>query len=407
MSKSLFYKVLIITLLLIFIGSTETLYSQNNKKTKKELQTQQKNISRKINYTKTLLKETKNKKGSSLNEISLLRSQVNERKRLINSYSNEVTLIDQQIKQNQENVIKLENSLKVLKEEYAALIYQSYKSRNNFDQWMFLFASKDFYQAMRRMRYLKEYSDYRILKAKEIEETKAAIQNEIAELGLQKEERLGILISKEVENDELEKDKSIKQQALRKLQQEEKVLRKQLQKQQIAKNKLNAEIEKIIEAEIRKKSPNGNKIPLTPAEVSLGRNFASNIGKLPWPTKRARIVGKFGKHNNPDIPGEIINNTGIYFRCEKGSSARAVFAGEVTAVYNMPRHFNLVIIKHGDYFTVYNNIKNVLVQKGDMVTIKQTIGTVWTDPTTNETILYLQIRKDKVPQNPQKWILKR
>lgn len=394
------------TLILTFIGSSKSLYSQNKQKTKKQLQSQQKSISREINYTKQLLKETKNKKGSSLNEISLLRNQVRERKRLINSYTNEVSLIDMQIKQNNDDILKLENALKDLKEEYAALIYQSYKSRNNFDQWMFLFASKDFYQAMRRMRYMKEYNDYRRLKAKDIEETKIAIQNEIAELELQKEERLGILISKEIENKELEKDKSIKQQALNKLQKQENELRKQLQNQQIARNKLNIEIEKIIEKEIRKNSANGSIIPLSPAEVALAKNFASNIGKLPWPTKRARIVSKFGKHNHPDIPGIIVNNSGVDFRCEKGSIARAVFAGEVTRVYKMPRHFYLVIIKHGNYYTVYNNIKEVYVQKGDKVTLKQSIGTVWTDPTTNETIMHFELRKDKVPQNPQTWILK-
>ena len=219
-------------LLLVFIGSTETLYSQKKHKTKKQLQSQQKSISREINYTKQLLKETKNKKRSSLNEISLLRNQVRERKRLINSYTSEVALIDLQIKQNNKDVIKLGNSLKLLKEEYAALIYQSYKSRDNFDQWMFLFASKDFYQAMRRMRYLKEYNDYRRLKAKDIEETKTAIQSEIAELKIQKDERLGILVNKESEAKELEKDKAKKQTALQKLQKQEKSLRKQLKQQQ-------------------------------------------------------------------------------------------------------------------------------------------------------------------------------
>ncbi len=407
MGKPLFSKVLIMTLLLFFIGSAETLYSQNKKKTKKQLQSQQKSISRKINYTKQLLKETKNKKRSSLNEISLLRNQVSERKRLINSYTSEVTLIDLQITQNHEDIIKLENALKELKEEYAALIYQSYKSRNNFDQWMFLFASKDFYQAMRRMRYLKEYNDYRRLKAKEIVQTKAALQNEITRLELQKEERLGVLISKESEAQELEKDKAKKQSALQKLQKQEKDLRKQLRKQQSEWNNLSKKIQKIIEAELRKKSPSGNKIPLTPAEVSLANNFASNIGKLPWPTKRARIVSRFGKHQHPDLPGVIIDNKGVDFRCEKGSTARAVFAGKVTKIFVMPRYYKVIMVKHGNYYTIYSHIKDEFVQEGDMVELKQSLGTVWTDSNTGETILHFELRKNAVPQNPQKWILKR
>ncbi len=394
-------------MLLVFLGVSDNSFSQNKKKTKKQLQSQQKRIARKINYTKQLLRETKNKKRSSLNELSLLRNQVRERKQLINSYSSEINIIDFQIKQNQADVVKLEKDLISLKDEYAQLIYQSYKSRDNFDQWMFLFASKDFYQAMRRMRYLKEYNEYRRLKAKEIEQTKQSLQNEIAELETQKDERLGLLVAKESEAQELEKDKIQKQITVRQIQQQEKELRKKLKQQQKESNSLSRKIQKIIEEEFNKKSPNGHAIPLTPAEVALNDGFVSNIGKLPWPTSRARIISKFGKHQHPDLPGIIVNNNGVDFRCEKGSVARAVFSGKVTRIFIMPRYYKVIMIKHGNYYTVYSHIKDVFVQEGDIVNLKQKLGTIWTDASSNETILHFEVRKVRVPQNPQKWLLKR
>ncbi|MCK5846635.1 MAG: peptidoglycan DD-metalloendopeptidase family protein [Bacteroidales bacterium] len=391
---------------LSFLGISNNAISQNKKKTKKQLQSQQKSITKKINYTKHLLKETKNKKLSSLNELSLLHMQVNERKQLIRSYGNEISLIDNQIKTNQDDIMRLERDLKLLKKEYAQLIYQSYKSRDNFDQWMFLFASKDFYQAMRRMRYLREYNEYRRLKATEIEQTKISLQEEIALLEEQKDERLGVLVSKETETRELENDRLRKQRTINNLKKEEKNIRKQLQQQQREWNTLSKKIQKIIEDELNKTSPDGNKIPLTPAEVALGESFVSNAGKLPWPTTRANIISKYGKHRHPDMPGIIVNNSGTDFRCEKGTTVKAVFEGKVTKIFVMPRYYKVIMVKHGAYLTVYSNIKDVFVQEGQMVKLKEKLGTVWTDPNSGETILHFELRKGAVPQNPSKWLLK-
>ena len=128
---------------------------------------------------------------------------------------------------------------------------------------------------------------------------------------------------------------------------------------------------------------------------------------MPWPTKRARIVSKFGKHKHPDLPEVIIDNKGVDFRCEKGSNARAVFAGKVTKIFVMPRYYKVIMVKHGNYYTIYSHIKDVFVKEGDMVSLKQNLGTIWTDSNTGETILHFELRKNAVPQNPKKWILKR
>jgi septal ring factor EnvC (AmiA/AmiB activator) len=400
-------KILALTIIISIIGFNSFMIAQkkSKKKTKSQLQYQQRKIERKINYTKKLLNETKSKKRSSLNQLSLLNKQVKERKNLINSYNNEIKLIDNQVIFNKENIDNLQKSLKELKKEYAELIYQSYKSRSHYDQWMFLFASKDFYQAMRRMRYLKEYNAYRRQKAQQIVATQQKLKLEIESLEKQKAERLGLLINKENEAKELEKDKRHKQKTLAELQQKEKDLKKKLKKQNDEWNKLNKEIQRLIEEEINRKDKNNKKLPMSPAEVQLSKDFIANVGKLPWPTQRGRITSHYGKHSHPQLH-VIIDNKGVDFRCEQGAIIRAVFNGTVVKVLKLPQ-YKAVLIKHGDYYTVYNKLNDVFVKAGDKVTTKQKIGTVWTDKESGESVLHFEVRKQINPQNPEKWLIHR
>jgi len=398
-------KILIISILIGLLGLNSTSYAQKKKTTKKQLQSKQRRIERNISYTKKLLNETKNKKKLSVNQLNLLQRQVKERKRLINAYGNEIVLIDNQIKLDKASIENLKLELVQLKKEYANLIYQSYKSRSQYDQWMFIIASKDFYQAMRRARYLKEYNTYRRDKANEIFLMQQKIENEIEDYKKQKDERLGLLITKENETQELEKDRQKKRSFLNKLQQKEKDLRKQLQQQQKEWNKLNKKIQEIIEAEMRKNSKGKNRLPMTPAEVQLSKDFVSNIGKLPWPMKRGAIISHFGKHNHPQLH-VTIDNKGVDFQCEQSTIARAVFAGKVARIIQMAK-YKAVLVKHGDYFTVYNKLGQVFVKEGDMLTTKQKIGVVITDKESGETVLHFELWKQLQPQNPEKWIIKR
>ncbi len=397
-------RLFIFVLFIALIGSYNVCFAQKSKKkTKAQLQYQRRKIEKKIGYTKKLLSETKSKKRYSLNQLSLLAKQVNERKKLINSYSNEIILIDNQIVFDNDNIKELNNKLANLKDEYAELIYQSYKSRSHYDQWMFLFSSSDFYQAMRRMRYLKEYNAYRRQKAEDIVATQRKLEQEIASLEKQKAERLGLLINKEKEASELEKDKKKKQLMLSKLQQREDDLKKKLRRQNREWNKLNREIQRLIEEEINRKDKNNKKLPMSPAEVQLSKDFVANIGKLPWPTSRGQITSHYGKYNHPHLH-VIIDNKGVDFRCEKGAIIRAVFSGTVVKVLKLPQ-YKAVLIKHGNYYTVYDKLSETFVKAGDKVTTKQNIGTVWTDRESGESILHFEVRKQITPQNPERWLI--
>lgn len=395
-------KLFVVSVLVGVFASANPVCAQKKQPTKKQLQSQQKKIEGKIGYTKKLLSETKNKKRASLNQLSLLERQVQERRRLISAYGSEIKLIDSQIEIDKKNIQALEEELSVLKEEYANLIYQSYKSRSNYDQWMFIFASKDFYQAMRRARYLKEYSAYRRQKAEEIVSTQLQLKEEIASLERQKEERLGVLITKENETQELEKDRRKKALTLTELKQQESSLRQQLKKQEREWNRLNKEVQRLIEEEFSK---DNNRLSLSPAEVQLSQNFAGNVGKLPWPIERGEITLRFGKRKHPDLD-LYIDNKGVDFRCEKGSSVRAVFKGKVTRVVQLPQ-FKAILVKHGDYITVYSRLNQVFVKVGDEVTYKQKLGTLWTDNESGETVLHFELWHRANLKNPEKWLLRR
>ena len=213
------------------------------------------------------------------------------------------------------------------------------------------------------------------------------------------------MITKENEKQELEKDKRQNNQILRSLQEAEKDLKRQLNQQQADWNKLNKEIQRLIEKELAPpKGKSNERLAMSPADVQLSKDFAANIGKLPWPTQRGSITSHYGKHDHPQLH-VVIDNKGVDFACEKGEVARAVFEGVVVKIIQLPR-FKAVLIKHGDYFTVYNKLDQIFVTEGEKITTKQSLGTVWTDQDTGETVLHFELRKQIDPLNPENWLLK-
>ena len=400
-SKRHIISLMLVALLLMFAG-LQTGFAQDKKK---KLKNKQRKIEQKISYTKKLLNETKNQKKATLSEYNLLRSQVQDRKSLIHTYNKEVSLLDNQINERRRQIEQLKEDLAELKKEYAALIYQSYKARSSYDQWMYVFASEDFYQAFNRMKYLQEFNNYRRAKAEAIQETSKQLEKEIEALEKKKNERLGVLIEKEEEARNLEQDSRKKAEMVRKLKSQEQKLRRQLQQQEKEWRKLDKEIQRLIQIELDKQSRKSGKLPLTPEEQLLSDNFTANKGKLPWPSERGIIVSRFGVSNHGQLNVKV-NNRGVDIRCEKGSAARAVFSGVVVKVIQLPK-FKAVLVRHGDYYTVYNRLSTVYVHEGDKVSTKQKIGTVWTDTDNGETILHFELRKSKDAQNPEKWIAPR
>lgn len=317
---------------------------------------------------------------------------------------------------------KLQKDLEQLKQEYAKMIYYAYKNQDSYSKMMFVFSSSDFNQAYMRMKYMQQYSDYRKSQAKQIQATQELLNKKVNELQAKKNEQQSLLGEKEEEKTELSKERNEKEQVLTHLQDKEKQLKQDLKKKRDDANKLQQAIQRIIEEEIRKareaakkanasnKVNKGNKVTsggltLTPEAQKLSATFETNKGKLPWPVTEGVITESFGEHDHPVLKGIKVKNNGIDISTRAGSTVRALFEGEVTGVITIPGAGKAVIVRHGEYLSVYSNLETTIAKSGEKVKTKQTIGTVRSDDD-GKAEVHLEIWKGSVMLNPEGWIFK-
>ncbi len=396
-------KVIAFTFIFLFANNS---FSQ----TRKDVEKKKEKNEKEIQYINKLISETQKTKKSTLNQLTLINEKINVRKSLIQNINNDIGTTSLQINE-YENVIKeMENDLKVLKEEYSKMIQYAYKNRNSYHKLMFIFSSDDFNQAYKRLKYLQSYSEYRQKQAELIVLTKESLEKKVIELEIKKNTFNNLLNKKQEEKRQLDVESSEKDKVIQELKGKENELRKKLEQKRQTSIALQAELERIIEEEIRKAKEKAGKpnssgaIPLSPKEKKLAEDFISNKGKLPWPTERGLITSYFGTHAHKKLKNIQVKNNGVDILTNNGMQARAIFSGEVTSIIIIPGANKTVIVKHGNYYTVYSNLKDVFVKKGDMVTTKQPLGIVFTDEE-GSTELHFELWQDKSPQNPQNWIL--
>lgn len=382
-------------------------WSQN----KEDLQKQRDELNKQIQVTSKLINETEESKKNTQSQLNLTSSKIALRKELIANITQEIRQLDADMAENEELIATLNEDLERLKSEYAEMIYRAYVNRNTYDKLLFIFSSDDFFQALKRTRYINQYSEYRARQAELIRQTAEKLRKKQETLEAQKKEKTALLENERAEQEELAADLQHQQTILNKLQGESKSLKKKLKQQEQERNKLNKEIQRIIEAEIAAaKKDNAGTFSLTPEAAALSANFESNKGQLPWPVERGVITGSYGKHNHPVLPGIEIENNGIDITTEKGATARAIFEGTVTSVFTIPGAGKNVIISHGAYRSVYTNLQEVFVTTGEKVSTKQAIGVLQTDDEDGKTIAHLEIWKisgsGTTKQNPALWIFK-
>lgn len=388
---------------------------QSNQRAK--LEKSKKNIEQEITYTNNLLSETRKSRQLSVNRVVILNNQIQKREKLINTISNQVDDLYGQIDYNQQSLGQLRDELARLKKEYGELIYETYKNRNASDRLMFIFAAKDFNQAFQRLKYFQQYREYRKEQVALIMKTQVKINGTITQLNDQKNEKLGLLKAKETEKNKLTREKEEKKQTIAQLQQKEKDLKSKLKVKEKALRKLQTAIENLIAEEIRRSSSNtpapkaGTPAPksattfnLTPAEKELSASFSNNKGKLPWPTEKGIISSTFGEHEHPVLKGIRTKNNGINIVTSGGSTVRAVFNGTVTGIMSIPNLNEVIIIRHGEYLTVYSNLETSYVKKGDKVKTKQSIGKVYTDPEESKTEMHFELWEGKKLLDPSVWL---
>ncbi len=394
-------------LLITFVGFGQ-------RQTKKDLENKKKQLQKEIEYTNELLAETKKNKKLSLNQLVTLNKKISVREELIATINTEIFVLNRQIKANNESINSLQKDLAKLKAEYAKMIYYAYKNKDSYNRLMFVFASEDFEQAFMRLKYLQQYSDFRHKQAEMIMNTQKNLNVKIQDLQVKKSDKGLLLGSQETEKKHLTVEKTEKEQVFSELQEQESKLKRDLEKKKRDAEKLQQAIQRVIEKELEKaqaeaakaNKPKPQKLVLTPESQLLSNSFASNKGKLPWPVIKGVISEHFGVHPHPLMKDVDINNNGVDISTNNGSVVRAVFDGEVKAVVSMPGAGQFVLVRHGEFFTIYSNLKDIYVKVGDKVKTKENLGSILFDDEDSKTVMHFEVWKGQVKLDPEDWLYK-
>ncbi len=395
-----FFRLFVLGLVLVFAAPSS--YAQ---KSRTVLEKQKSKIRKEIDYKNQLLKETKKTKKKSLNQLILVRKKIKNRENLISTLRSEMQLIDGEIDETNNEISRKEDELSALKEEYAKMIYHAYKTRSSYDKIMFVFASEDFNQAYKRLKYLQQYSDFRQAQAQQIALTKLQLDAQITQLEDKKIAKEFLITNTKQERNTLAEDIREKQKLFNDLNSKEKELKDEIKNNEIESRKLQKAIQRIIDVEIKKQNKGGKgKYVLTPEAKALSSNFENNKGKLPWPTSKGVVTAYYGEHWHPVLKGIKIYNNGVDISTNGDGKARAVFEGEVSGVIVLPGSGKAVMVRHGAYISVYANLVDVFVQKGDKLTTKQEIGKAKTDQQKGQTHVHFELWKGQTTMNPAQWL---
>lgn len=417
--KRLFY------ILVFMLLAAAPAFAQKTKgKSKQQLQSEITSLQKEIATANQLLKKTTKDKEMTLNEVSILDKKIKQREKLIRAYNQQIAVLDEEINTGQTHIKTLNSDLKSLRKEYAKMITFAYRNRSNYTRLGYVFASNDFNQAFSRLRYIRQFSDARKIKMDQIAGTERRITGEVEANRKAREERASMLSDEQTQQEALQQEKDELNRQVANLKKKEGSIQQDIKNKQQQAQKLQEAIDKIIAEEIRlanersrkeaekKAAENKNKTPaskekgmaLTPAEKTLSTNFASNKGKLPWPVERGVVSSSFGKHASVVSDKVTVTNNGIDIATTDGAQARAVFDGEVASVTKLTGANTVVIVRHGEYFTVYSNLENVTVKRGDQVSTKQHLGTVHTNKTEGKTELHFELLKETHRQDPASWL---
>ena len=378
--------------------------------TKADLERKRKQKEQEIQYTKQLIQETDLKQKESLQYLDVLDNQIKNRETLINTIGKEVKYLNELIEENKETIQSLSKDLENLKREYASMVVFAYKNRNTYNKIGFIFSTESFNQSFKRLKLIQNYSDYRKRQMDLIIKTKNIIEIKTLELNRQSLEKMGLLSKDTQEKMGLLNDKEEQTQVFDKLKKNERDLRKQLKEKERIASELNRALERIIKSEIEKgsrvKTKVNNVIVLgsTPETTKLSMDFMNNKQKLPWPVEKGFISETFGKHEYATLEGCYRINDGVNIRTNKDAVARAIFNGEVINIINIPGANYTVLVKHGEYYTVYSNLDIVNVKVGEKVKTKQALGVVSFNDKSGIAELKLQIWKNFDKLDPAQWL---
>jgi septal ring factor EnvC (AmiA/AmiB activator) len=388
--------------------------------TKRQLEEQRKKYQSEIKNLNKLLFAEEKKEQNALEDLRDIKQKIDVRNKLIATINQEAKLLSKEINTTERKVRKLDKSLVDLKEDYAEMIYKSYKSKSQQSRMMFLLSSQNFYQAYKRLEYMKQYTSFRKKQGEEISIQTIFVKKVKDSLVAQKRVKDTLILSEKNQKKEIEGDKKNQEQLLLTIKKKEGRYKREIKRNIKEDRKVAERIDKLIKEEIARanrlakaklktkpKATKKNEFILSPEAKALAAKFELNKGELPWPVKEGLVVRKFGKQSHPTFPGITINGTGLHIITTKGSSAEAIFSGEVLNVLRGSGGTKNVLIRHGNYISSYNNLENSYVKKGDKIFTGQKIGKIFTDKVSKKTKLVFVLFKNTTRLNPASWILKR
>ncbi|MFH6767400.1 peptidoglycan DD-metalloendopeptidase family protein [Gaetbulibacter aquiaggeris] len=398
---------LILCLLLLANGIG---FSQNKKQ--QELEERRQELRQEINKINQLQQENKSKEKSQLSLIVNYNYKISVLNNLISVTNQQANLLTREINSNQKKITKLRDELKALKEDYAAMIVKSYKSKNQQSRIMFLLSSDNFKQAYKRLQYMKQYSDHQKQQGQEIKTKSEELQSINASLLVQKADKQKLINENRVVQKTLEEERKQHQVLMASIKKNINVYAAQIKAKQQEADRIDREIDRIIREAIVKSNKKAGKsetsvgFSLTAEEKVLASNFVSNKGKLPWPVEKGFVTLGYGTQPSPIDKSVSIRSNGVRIATEKGAKVRAVFNGEVSRIVVIKNSNPIVMIRHGNFITAYKNLSKVYVKEGDKVTTKQDIGEVFTNSSNGDTILNFIIYENLNTLNPAEWIYK-
>jgi murein hydrolase activator len=398
---------------LFFLCTTSVIWGQETQQEK--LEKRKSEIQKEILENQEILKTVKKKEKSAVNVIILQSNKIKLKQKLIYTTQKQAKVLGNDMYINQLKMNKLNRELVVLKEDYARMILKSYKSRSEQSRAMFLLSSENFLQAYKRAQYMKQYTGYRKMQGEEIKSKTNELLSLNDKLNTQKLEKKKLLLEDTKEKLSLENEKKLQLKLVNSIKKDKNKLMSQIKKNQSESKAIDRQIDRLIReaiAEANRKAASENpnassgsssRIALTAEAKILADNFRANKGKLPWPVEKGFVSLWYGEQPHPVYPSLVIHNSGVEITTEQGANARAVFGGEVASVIILSPVNKAVMIQHGDFFTVYQNLSSVNVSKGDNVSIKQNLGKIRTNGDGN-TILKFTISQNTAYDNPATWL---
>ncbi|MBZ9630900.1 peptidoglycan DD-metalloendopeptidase family protein [Salegentibacter sp. LM13S] len=387
--------------------SAGNLSAQTTRETLEKKRIELRNEIRRINELRS---SNKQKERSVLSQVEDLDQQIRSTENLIKVTNQQANLLTNQISANTNKISRLRQELEQLKEDYARMIEKSYKSKSTQSRIMFLLSSKNFLQAYKRLQYMKQYTNYRKQQGDEIQARTEELQQLNANLADQRETKDALIAENRQTRAQLEKNKKAQQDLMQNIRSKEGEFAAQIRQKQQEINKIDAQIEKMIRESIAKSNEESGSAErdvyeLTPAAKALAADFVKNKGRLPWPVRSGVVTSRFGRQPHPVVKTISINNNGVNIDTDPGGKARAVFNGMVSEVQVLKGANKAVMVRHGDYITIYDNLEQVFVKKGDVVNTGQELGAVATSRTSGKTTLHFLIYKNMQKMDPADWIL--